>query len=119
MGLKLKPTSVIVANLGLQNGGPIHSFFTSECARQMNDFIPFSGKSGKDHLRYNKEEHTTYIKYNMPYARYQYYGVREDGTHQVKHYTTPGTGPYWDKKMWTAKKDEVIKAVQDYMKTRR
>lgn len=117
MSLKLQPTSTIIANLGLPNGGPVHAFFTNECARAMNDFIPYRGRSGKDHLRYNREIHTTYIKYNMPYARYQYYGVREDGTHRVVNYTTPGTGPYWDKQMWTAKSTEITQSVQDYIKT--
>ena len=56
------------------------------------------------------------ITYESPYARYQYYGVREDGTHVVMNYTTPGTGPKWDKRMWSAEKDEVLEEVQDFIK---
>ena len=29
-----------------------------------------------------------------------------------------GTGPYWDKKMWTAEGQQVIKEVQDYVNRR-
>lgn len=34
----------------------------------------------------------------LVYAGYQWYGVRKDGTHQVKHYTTAGTGAMWAEK---------------------
>ena len=56
------------------------------------------------------------ITYESPYARYQYYGVREDGTHKVKNYTTPGTGTYWDKKMVSAEMQDVVSEVQKYVK---
>lgn len=29
------------------------------------------------------------------YAGYQWYGMRADGTHVVRNYTTPGTGKMW------------------------
>lgn len=32
------------------------------------------------------------IEWRVPYASYQERGMRADGTHVVKHYTTPGTG---------------------------
>ena len=117
MQLKMKPTSVIKARLGIQNGGPAHAYFTSRCAFYMNDFIPYSGNSGNFHLRENKDIETTYVEYKAPYSRYQYYGEREDGTHKVKNYTTPGTGPYWDKRMWSAYKETIVKEVNDYVKT--
>ena len=52
----------------------------------------------------------------MPYARYQDYGVREDGTHRVQNYTTPGTGPYWDIEMWNNEKERIERQVQNYVK---
>ena len=57
-----------------------------------------------------------YIVYEMPYAKYQYYGMREDGTHVVKNYTTPGTGPYWDKRMVSAEMQDILEEVQDFIK---
>jgi hypothetical protein len=31
------------------------------------------------------------------------------------HYHTAGTGSNWDKKMWTAEGQDVVKEVQDYI----
>ena len=32
-----------------------------------------------------------------------------------ENYTTPGTGPYWDKRMVSAEMQDVVKEVQDYI----
>ena len=119
MRVNMKPTSVISARLGIQKGGPAHKFFTNECYKAMDRYVPFSGNSGRLHLRENVSINIdgTAIIYEMPYARYQYYGVREDGTHQIKKHTTPGTTTYWDKHMWSAKKADITKAVQNYVET--
>ena len=58
----------------------------------------------------------TYITYEMPYAKYQYYGEREDGSHKVTHYTTPGTGSYWDERMISAEGPDLIQEVEDYIR---
>ena len=31
----------------------------------------------------------------VPYAAYQERGMRKDGSHKVRHYTTPGTGAHY------------------------
>lgn len=116
MKLKMQPTSVIEARLGIQEGGPVHAFFTDSCYNHMDKYVPYRPHNG-DHLRENVEIGTNYILYNMPYASYQYFGIREDGTHRVQNYTTAGTGPYWDKVMWATEKSDVIKEVQDYIDT--
>lgn len=36
-----------------------------------------------------------YVVWDSVYALYQWYGIRADGTHAVKHYTTAGTGKQW------------------------
>lgn len=115
MQIKMKPASVIKAKLGIQSGGPVHAYFTERCADHMDKYVPYSGASGRIHLREEIEKGVNYIKYKQLYASYQYHGVREDGTHRVQNYTTPGTGPYWDKRMWSAEKDDVIAEVQDYV----
>ena len=38
------------------------------------------------------ETYTGTIIWQVPYASYQERGSRADGTHVVRHYTTPGTG---------------------------
>lgn len=37
------------------------------------------------------------IKWDQPYASYQERGMRRDGSHKIKHYTTAGTGPWYAK----------------------
>ena len=116
MRVNMKPAGVIEARLGIQPNGPAHAFFTNSCYNHMDRYVPYKPHQG-DHLRENVEIETNYIKYNMPYANYQYYGVRQDGTHEVKNYTTEDTGPYWDRVMWSVEKDDVINEVQNYIKT--
>ena len=111
MELKTKPISSIIVNLGLETNGPVHAFFTEACYRYMDKYVP------KDigNLREIVSLTTDTITYESNYAAYQYKGEREDGTHKVKKYTTPGTGPYWDKRMISAEKDDIVKEVQDYI----
>lgn len=110
-GVKMKPTSIIKANLGIQPNGPVQVFFTNTCYRYMDKYVPM--KDGN--LRTIVDITNNKIVYESPYARYQYYGQREDGSHKVVNYTTPGTGTYWDKRMWSAEKDDVIQEVQEFI----
>lgn len=108
MLVKMKPANVIIAKLGLEPNGRVQRFFTNSCYKHMDKYVPMD----EGNLRTIVDVQPNSITYESPYARYQYYGVREDGTHQVKNYTTPGTGPYWDKQMWSAEGQEVVKEVQ-------
>lgn len=112
MPLILKPTSTIIANLGVEENGPVHKFFTNSCYNRMDKYVPYSGDTGRLHLRENVAFTTDSIIYKMPYAHAQYVGYT---TGPVVNYTTPGTCSYWDKQMWSAEGDEVIKETQKYM----
>ena len=98
--------------LGIENNGPAQAFFTEACYKAMDKYVP---KDNGD-LRTNVTLTRNSITYESPYASYQYYGIRQDGTHKVKNYTTPGTGTYWDKRMISADIDKVVKKVQDYIR---
>lgn len=112
MKVKIKPISQIKAHLGIEPNGRVQKFFQMSCLRHMDKYIPMD----KGNLRTLYDvSNPKYIIYEAPYARYQYYGVREDGTHKVRNYTTPGTGTYWDKRMWTAEGTDVVKEVQKYI----
>ena len=50
------------------------------------------------------------ITYEAPYAHAQYVGFTKG---PVRRYTTPGTGPYWDKRMWSAEGNIVVREVQN------
>lgn len=49
------------------------------------------------------------VRFDEDYAAYQERGMRKDGSHVVRQYTTPGTGKHFLSK---AGKDTVLKAVQ-------
>ena len=112
MGVKIKPVSTIVAGLGMEPDGRVQSFFTETCYKAMDKYVP---KRNGD-LRTVVVLGKNYITYESEYAEYQYYGEREDGSHKVYNYTTPGTGSYWDKRMISADMDSVVKQVQDYVR---
>lgn len=133
----MKPTSVIVARLGFNPDGEASKFFTSECAKAMDKYVPFDRGNLADY----KIEGNLII-YDRPYAHYMYIGkvmgpsipIKENGVITgwfspkglPKHYTGKDidyskskarghvyAGPYWDKRMWTAEGDKIIKRVQD------
>lgn len=111
MPVKIKPTSQIKARLGLEPDGRVQKFFTNTCYKHMDKYVP----KDEGNLRINVDIQPTSITYESPYARYQYIGMRDDGSRVVKNYTTPGTGTYWDKRMVSAEIDDVVKEVQDYV----
>jgi uncharacterized protein YpiB (UPF0302 family) len=116
--MKMKPISSIKADLGINADGRIQRYFTEQCAKHMDKYVPFD--SGNLAL-YRLEPR--YIHYEQLYARYQYRGMREDGTHIIneanrnrsKH---PLATSYWDKKMVTAEMPEVIRKVQEKLNGR-
>ena len=111
MPLKMEPISTIHATIGTDPNGRVVKFFTNTCYKHMDKYVPMDFGN----LRENVSIMSDSITYEVPYATYQYKGVREDGTHKVAHYTTGGTGPYWDKRMWSAESDRVLNEVQKYV----
>ena len=111
MPVSMQPTSKIKARLGLDANGKVQQFFTETCYKHMDKYVPMD----EGNLRTIVDIQPSWITYESPYAEYQYYGMRADGSHVVKNYTTAGTGPYWDKKMWSAESKDVIEEVQNYV----
>ena len=111
ISIKMKPVENIKERLGLEEGGHIQAFATETCYRYMDKYVPYSGDTQKDHLRENVDVQTNVIVYEMPYAKYQYYGERSDGSHKVVNHTTPNTFAYWDREMVTAEIDDVVNEV--------
>lgn len=111
MPIIMKPTSTIKANLGIEPNGKVQRYFTNACYRYMDKYVP----KDEGTLRTEVDIQENTITYEMPYARYQYYGVREDGTHKVQNYTTSGTGSYWDERMKSAEMADLVGEVQRYI----
>ena len=109
MPVKMQPTSVIKANLGIEPNGRVQKFFTNTCYRYMDKYVP------KDTgvLRENVTIDSNSITYEQPYAHAQYIGEVNGGT--VVNYTTPGTGSYWDERMKSADMQNVVAEVQDFI----
>ena len=114
MPLHIDPKGLKV-DLGINPGGDVQSFFVDACYRHMDKYVPRRPGTIGGSLRETVTLNTESITYEMPYARYQYYGEREDGSHKVKHYSTPGTGPYWDERMQSAELQDLIDEVQAYI----
>ena len=106
MAVVMKPTSVIKAKLGLETNGRVQSFFTSACQKRMDKYVP----KREGNLRTVIDIQPDRITYKSPYAHAQYIGVTKG---PVRKYTTPGTGPYWDKRMKSVEMNELVKEVQD------
>lgn len=109
MARVLNPTSTIKISLGIQPNGRVQKFFTHECRRRMDKYVPMDTGMLRDNVR----ESSDYIEYNQPYANYQYKGVSTNG--KAFNYTTPGTGSYWDKKMMSAEGQQLVETVQRYV----
>ena len=109
MPVKIQPTSVIKARLGIEPNGRVQKFFTNTCYRYMDKYVP------KDTgvLRENVTIDSNSITYEQQYAHAQYIGEVNGG--QVINYTTPGTGPYWDERMKSADMQNVVAEVQDFI----
>lgn len=109
MPVKLKPTSVIKARLGLEPNGRVQKFFTNTCYKYMDKYVPYR----EGDLRTIASLTNNTITYEMSYAQYQYKGISKSG--KPLNYRTPGTGSYWDKRMVSAEMQDVVKEVQDYI----
>ena len=127
--VKINKSAKIIKDHGLDKNGRITRFLRDEADRLMNPFIPMDNGM----LRRLKTYPTTStIKYTSPYAKYQYYGklmLAKNGSSWAKlgekkrltsknlKYHTSGTGPKWDKMMIQRHKNNLVKDVENYIKS--
>lgn len=112
MPVKMQPTSVIKARLGIEPNGRVHKFFTHTCRIHNDKYVPFD--TGV--LAGTVTEETNCYIYEQPYAHYVYVGISKNGKplnyHTDKH---PLAGRYWDKRMVSAEMQDIVKEVQDFI----
>ena len=113
MSIRINSLDKIKRRLNIQDGGPAHAYFTELCYKKMDKFVP----RRNDNLRTIVDIKVDSITYESDYASYQYFGKRKDNSHVVKNYTTPGTGPKWDKRMISVDMQNIVKEVGNYIKT--
>lgn len=115
--MRLKPISTLKADLGINPGGKVQKFFTDTCAKHMDKYVPKEKGVLRDTVVKDGETTSNVtsntITYAQEYAHAQYTGIVNGSP--VTNYTTPGTGPYWDKRMKSAEMQIVVKEVQDYV----
>ena len=127
--VKINKTSQILKDHGLNENGRANRFMRDDADRLMNPFVPMDNGM----LRRNKAYPNNHsIKYNSPYAKYQYYGklmLTKSGSSWAKKgekkfetgkklkYHTSGTGAKWDKLMLQRRKNDLVKDVENYIKT--
>lgn len=137
MQIKMNSTSQITARLGLQANGKIQKSFTKKCKDSMDKFVPMSAGVLRKQVQINDDN----IVYQTPYAHYIYKGnlyidpetlrgamysptygfwsrpgVSKIDSGKPLTYHTPGTGSYWDKKMWSANGKQIIKELESEIK---
>lgn len=120
MKVEMKPISVIITNHHIEPNGKVHAYFTAMCAKHMDVYVPKREGKLRETVVKNgqvtRNVTTDRIIYTQPYARYQFYGERRDGSHKVVNYTTAGTGRRWDRKMATVDGHILSKEIDNFVK---
>ena len=137
--VKMNSTNKILKDHGLNKDGRVTRFLRDDADRLMNPFIPIDNGM----LRRNKTYPSNHeIKYTSPYAKYQYYGKmyispklgvsgiplksgrwwspkgeKKQKTSKNLIYHTSGTGAKWDKILMQRRKNDLIKDVENYIKS--
>lgn len=127
--VKINSVNKILKDHGLNQDERVVKFLRDDADRLMNPYIPMDNGM----LRRNKTYPSNHeIKYISPYAKYQYYGklmLAKNGSAWAKKgekkvttsrnlkYHTSGTGPKWDKLMLQRHKNDLVKDVENYIKS--
>lgn len=92
---------MIKVDLGIQNGGPVHAFFTAECAKAMDKYVPFyNGDLAGTVIQGGQPTSNVTvdtITYDQPYALYQYFGKKMVMSNGKSAFYSPDYG-FWSKK---------------------
>ena len=99
----------IKKQLGIEPNGKVQAYFTERCYTYMDKYVPKDTGTLREDVTITNGS----ITYEQEYAHAQYIGEVNGG--KVVNYTTPGTGPYWDKRMVSAEIQDIVKEVQDFI----
>ena len=116
--VKMDSVGAILRRRGLGPNGRVQKICTSECARQMDPYVPM--RQGT--LKNTRTVGSNYVEYKGPYAHYQYIGklmvgittgssfaksgepkVYASPSKDLRYNGAPRRGPLWDKRMWSDK----------------
>lgn len=106
--VNLNPTNKILRARKLEKGGEAQVFFTKQCAKWMNNYVPFLTGRLKD---LSVTLGTDFVKYSTRYARKQYYTNSGGG---IKN-RSGLRGKLWDRRMWNDKKTDIKKDLANFI----
>ncbi|WP_461206924.1 minor capsid protein [Clostridium sp. DL1XJH146] len=108
--INMDSTQKILLRRYLNNNGQAQVKFSKECAKQMNNYIPFLSGRLKD---MTVEINTTNVTYNAPYAAKQYYTNQGNG----RQGTSNGglRGKQWANRMWADKGNDIVRTIADFV----
>lgn len=118
INVNLDSVATILAKRGLEPGGKAQRFMTSEIYRLSMPYTPFDNNP----LSTNVTIDANSITYNSPYARRMYYGKVMVGNplaatdKDIKFQGAPMRGAKWVERAMVDRKQDVINAVNEFIK---
>lgn len=103
--IQMNDTQKILLKRALNKNGKAQIRFTKECAKEMNNYVPFLTGRLKD---MSVELKTDKIIYNAPYAAMQYYTNKGGNRGALR-------GKYWDRRAFIDHGDRIIKTIADFV----
>ena len=138
--VKMNPVNKIIKDHGLDKDGRVVRHLRDTADRLMMPYIPGGAGGQLAKLKTYPSNHE--IKYTSPYAKYQYYGkmyispklgvsgiplksgrwwspkgeIKTPTSKKLKYHTS-GTGPKWNELMMQRRKNDLVKDVENYIKS--
>lgn len=107
-----KPTSKIIRDVGIDTRLALFSAATAE--RMMDKYVPFKQGELSQNTSVSTSGMVGEIRYNVPYAHYQYNGVGFEHTTEFHPLATYE----WDKAFWRNDKAKYLATINAYRITR-
>jgi hypothetical protein len=107
--IDIDDTQKILLKRHLNKNGAVQVKFTKQCAKYMNNYVPFEFGRLKDIMVTIESDK---IIFNAPYAAKQYYLNKGKG----KQGTSVGglRGKMWDRRMWVNNGDKIVKSIAEF-----
>lgn len=138
--IDVSDAATILKNHGLNPGGRVQAFFTSEVMKKADPYVPFLAGALKNSARVSEDKCA--IIYDTPYARYHWFGklmvdpvtgkgafyspsygfwsrpdVNKEKTDRDLNYNgAPLRGPRWVERCWINEKENIIKSTEAFMR---
>lgn len=124
VNVNMNNVNKIIKDHGLDKDGKVTKYLRDTVDRFCDPYIPFNMGPLKNDKEYPDNQS---IKYISPYAHYHYKGKKAIGPSRpkgvikkisnidMKYQGSPTRGPEWDKRMMIARRDDVIKDIENFI----